>query len=164
VQLLPHHKRLSAIQSVGTSEQWKFYGVTAHGGVSDVGTSSSHSKGSIDELHSFGGADGEYQLRSHFGTDEIFMGRLRWRRKHSCGGGCGTLIQDDSWRHSDDHISFQGFSDGQSPTGGVVQGTDGNFYGLVNWAKLHRLFERLWNDIRNHLAESSRPCTHSAPA
>jgi len=109
-----------------------FYGVTAHGGVSDVGTVFEVTpKGVLTTLHSFGGADGEYPAGGLIlGTDGDLYGTTTFGGgSSSCGGGCGTLFKMTPGGTLTTIYSFQGFSDGQSPTGGVVQGTDGNFYG-----------------------------------
>jgi len=118
-------------------------------------------------LHSFGGADGEYPVGGLIlGTDGNLYGTTTFGGgSSSCGGGCGTLFKMTPGGTLTTIYSFQGFSDGQSPTGGVVQGTDGNFYGTSqlggNTSTVRAAVERYSKSPRR---ESSRPCTHSAPA
>jgi len=111
-----------------------FYGVTLHGGVDDVGTVFEVTPaGVLTTLHSFGGADGEYPTGGLIlGRDGNLYGTTTFGGgSSSCGGGCGTLFKMTPAGALTTIYAFQGFSGGQSPAGGVVQGTDGNFYGTT---------------------------------
>jgi uncharacterized repeat protein (TIGR03803 family) len=80
-------------------------------------------------LHSFaGGADGEYPYGSLVqGTDGNFYGMT------SSGGthGDGTVFKITPAGAKTVLYSFAGGADGDEPYGSLVQGTDGNFYGMT---------------------------------
>ncbi len=119
-----------------------FYGTTEHGGKSGDGTVFRISpSGSYTNLYSFGGSpsDGEYpnaglvQGRdgNFYGTTWVGgMGTNIW------GGGAGTVFRISPSGSETPLYSFGSYpsdgSDGWDPMSGLVQGSDGNFYGTTS--------------------------------
>jgi uncharacterized repeat protein (TIGR03803 family) len=110
----------------------KFYGTTYKGGVSNAGVIFSvDSSGSTTTLHSFAGSDGANPSAGLIqGNDGNFYGTT-WS-----GGAAnrGTLFKMDFSGAVTTLHSFTGSpSDGAYPFAGLVQGTDGSFYGMTQF-------------------------------
>jgi uncharacterized repeat protein (TIGR03803 family) len=107
-----------------------FYGTTASGGVNGYGTVFQiSSSGAFKSLHSFGGGDGKYPGNSMVqGTDGNFYGI-------TAEGGVsddGTVFKiTPSGAFTLLHSFSDAATDGKTPGAGLVQGTDGNFYGTT---------------------------------
>jgi len=107
-----------------------FYGMTYYDGANGDGAVFKITPaGTETVLHSFaGGADGEYPYGSLVqGTDGNFYGMT------SSGGthGDGTVFKITPAGAKTVLYSFAGGADGDEPYGSLVQGTDGNFYGMT---------------------------------
>lgn len=120
-----------------------FYGTTLYGGADDscvngpfVGCGTFFKitpSGTLTTLHSFDGADG-YDAGSALiqATDGNFYGTtLSGGNSNNCYLGCGTIFEATP---SGDLTTLQSFdgADGQWAYGGLVQDTDGSFYGPTN--------------------------------
>jgi uncharacterized repeat protein (TIGR03803 family) len=83
-------------------------------------------------VHSFAGADGsEPQATLIQATDGNFYGTTTYGGSSSaCDGGCGTVFKITPGGTLTTLHSFTG-PDGIDPYAGVVQGSDGNFYGTT---------------------------------
>jgi uncharacterized repeat protein (TIGR03803 family) len=113
-----------------------FYGTTVTGGEHDRGTVFAITPaGKLTTLHSFKQAEGY----SSFGrliqaSDGDFYGTARIGGDLSCGGpfgyGCGTVFKITPAGTLTVLHSFDG-TDGANPNAGLVQATDGNFYGVT---------------------------------
>ena len=118
-----------------------FYGTTRGGGAHDVyGTVFRiTSAGTLTTLHSFDGADG-YQPYGPLiqATDGNFYGTtLAGGPYINCasGEGCGTVFRITSAGTLTTLYSFcarTNCPDGAHPTGGVIQSSDGDFYGTTS--------------------------------
>jgi uncharacterized repeat protein (TIGR03803 family) len=106
-----------------------FYGTTYYGGPGDSGTVFRiSSSGSFASLHSFSGLDGAYPFANLIqGSDGNFYGTT------SAGGtfSDGAVFRISPGGSLTDLWSFTGCSDGATPYAGLVQGSDGNFYGTT---------------------------------
>jgi len=107
-----------------------FYGTTAWGGANGYGTVFRISpSGSLTNLWSFtGGTDGDSpQAGLVQGSDGNFYGTA------SYGGvsGNGTVFRISPSGSLTSLWSFTGGNDGANPQAGLVQGSDGNFYGTT---------------------------------
>ena len=103
-----------------------FYGVTA-GTLFKVTPG-----GTFNTIHTFTLSDGENPVGLMQATDGNFYGITSQGGSGSCiGGGCGTIFRTNASGAVTTLHSFTG-TDGAMPTGGLVQGTDGNFYGTTN--------------------------------
>jgi uncharacterized repeat protein (TIGR03803 family) len=110
----------------------KFYGATQFGGASSDGTIFSVTVGgTLETLYSFGGADGESPIAGLVqGTDGNFYGTTQFGGAY----GYGTVFNITPGGKLKTLYSFcskSGCVDGAEPTGALVQGTDGNFYGTT---------------------------------
>jgi uncharacterized repeat protein (TIGR03803 family) len=119
-----------------------FYGTTEGGGAND-GRGGRHSEagtvfritpaGELTVLHSFDSADGSRPFGALVqGTDGNFYGTTSRGGANCLPDGCGTIFQITpsgtlATLHSFDNTS----TDGVYPYGGLVQGTDGDFYGTT---------------------------------
>jgi uncharacterized repeat protein (TIGR03803 family) len=112
-----------------------FYGTTlgggannGHGTVYQITTS-----GKLTTLHSFGGTDGATLYAGLVqGTDGNFYGTTLEGGANSCRGqGCGTVFQITPSGTLTTLHSFD-YRDGSYPIAGLVQGTDGSFYGITS--------------------------------
>jgi uncharacterized repeat protein (TIGR03803 family) len=107
-----------------------FYGMTSYGGANGAGAVFKITPGGAETvLHSFGtGTDGGYPYGSlMLGSDGNFYGMTGYGGANGVGavfkitpGGAETVL-----------YSFGNGTDGQYPYGSLVQGTDGNFYGMT---------------------------------
>jgi uncharacterized repeat protein (TIGR03803 family) len=107
-----------------------FYGTTIRGGTNGVGTVFKLTPAGVETvLYSFsGGADGDYPFATLIqGADGNFYGTT------SQGGlnNDGTVFKLTPAGVETVLHSFAGGTDGQYPQAGLVQGTDGNFYGTT---------------------------------
>jgi uncharacterized repeat protein (TIGR03803 family) len=111
-----------------------FYGTTIAGGAHpDYGTVFKMTAGGVvTTLHSFDGSDGASpQAGLVQGTDGNFYGTTAvGGANNSCPNGCGTVFKITPDGELTTLHSFDG-SDGNGPQAGLVQGTDGNFYGTT---------------------------------
>jgi uncharacterized repeat protein (TIGR03803 family) len=110
----------------------KYYGTTQFGGTSSDGTIFSvTSGGTLETLYSFGGADGEDPVAGLVqGTDGNFYGTTQFGGAY----GYGTVFNITPGGKLETLYSFcakSGCIDGAEPTGALVQGTDGDFYGTT---------------------------------
>src|ERR1017187_991590 len=120
-----------------------FYGTTDHGGTSSnctvgCGTIFRISpSGTYTTLHSFVGSpnDGAAPIASLvLGSDGSFYGvTAQGGTSTNCGlYGCGTIFRISPGGSCTSLYSFAGSpNDGSSPFAGLVQGSDGNFYGMT---------------------------------
>src|SRR6266571_1668934 len=116
-----------------------FFGTTALGGTHSMGTVFRTALGIVVTLHSFSGAPGEGAnptARLVRGSDGNFYGTT------ALGGGhyLGTVFKITSAGNLTTLHSFSGSSgEGADPLGGLVQGSDGNFYGTTALGGAHYL-------------------------
>jgi uncharacterized repeat protein (TIGR03803 family) len=114
-----------------------FYGTTAGGGASGVGTvfKVSADESSLSLLHSFDPTNGDYPEAGLVqGKDGAFYGTALQGGVVNCHDlGCGTVfrISADGSSFSVLHKFAGGTSDGGAPNASLVQGTDGAFYGTT---------------------------------
>jgi len=111
-----------------------FYGTTFAGGANNLGTVFKITpSGTLTTLHAFDGTDGEYpQAGLVQGTDGNFYGTTTGQGGQiSTCNGCGTIFKITPSGTLTTLHSFDG-TDGSNPVAGLVQGTDGNFYGTTN--------------------------------
>ena len=122
-----------------------FYGTTAGGGTNgDAGTVFKISaNGALTTLYSFtGGNDGANpQAGLVQGSDGNFYGTTA---DGGTNGGDGTVFKISATGALTTLYSFTGGKDGADPYAGLVQGSDGNFYGTTagggtNGGAWHRL-------------------------
>jgi uncharacterized repeat protein (TIGR03803 family) len=108
-----------------------FYGTTGAGGTSDDGTVFKiTSSGTETVLHAFAksGSDGEIPYAGLIqGSDGNFYGTTY----DGGAGGLGTVFKVTPSGTETVLYSFAGGSDGEYPYAGVIQGSDGNFYGTT---------------------------------
>ncbi len=106
-----------------------FYGTTEYGGASNAGGAFQiTSAGTLTLLHSFTGSDGQYPLAGLVqGSDSNFYGTT------SVGGtnSAGTVFKMTAQGTLTTLYQFSGGSDGSNIWAGLVQGSDGNFYGTT---------------------------------
>jgi len=108
-----------------------FYGLTTFGGAMDDGTVFKITpSGTLTPLHSFLGSDGQFPFGTVIqGSDGNFYGTTN-------GGGAsgaGTVFKMDTSGVMPTVTTLHSFagSDGAQPYGGLIQGSDGNFYGMT---------------------------------
>ena len=108
-----------------------FYGTTNRGGTSDRGTVFRiSSSGSYTNLYSFVGypVDGSNPYAGLVqGSDGNFYGTTYYGGTY----GAGTVFRISSSGSYTNLYSFVGYPDGSNPYAGLVQGSDGNFYGTT---------------------------------
>ncbi|HTS18728.1 MAG TPA: choice-of-anchor tandem repeat GloVer-containing protein [Verrucomicrobiae bacterium] len=113
-----------------------FYGTTEIGGVNNTGTVFRISpSGSYTSLYSFVGSptDGAYpEDKLVQGTDGNFYGTTGLGGNGPCPGGCGTIFRISPSGSYTNLYFFSGYpTDGANPQAGLMQGSDGNFYGTT---------------------------------
>jgi uncharacterized repeat protein (TIGR03803 family) len=114
-----------------------FYGTTQDGGTNDEGTVFRISpSGSYANLYSFGSHpnDGAYSEAGLVqGSDGNFYGTTtEGGSTVNCESGCGTVFRiSPSGSYTNLHSFVGRPNDGQGPAAGLVQGSDGNFYGTT---------------------------------
>ncbi len=111
-----------------------FYGTTEDGGSGNSGTVFKITPaGTLVTLHSFcsqaGCTDGSTPRGALIqSADGNFYGTTNTGGAVLCGGGCGTVFRIAP---SGTLTTFYSFTDPYSPLGGLIQGSDGNLYGLA---------------------------------
>lgn len=124
------------------SSDGKFYGTTTFGGAHTFGTVFSiGSGGALTTLHSFIGSDGKFPYAPLLqAADGSFYGTASEGGiiiKSECPSGCGTIFKLTSTGAFLGVLHFfcpfdqQSCPDGADPFAGLVQATDGNFYGTT---------------------------------
>jgi uncharacterized repeat protein (TIGR03803 family) len=112
----------------------KFYGTTIYGGANVYyGTVFSiTASGKLKTLHGFDGTDGSEPsaalVQAHDGA--LYGTTREGGANYTCSLGCGTIFKITPSGTLTPLHSFNG-TDGGYPTAGLVQGTDGNFYGTT---------------------------------
>ena len=105
-----------------------FYGTTYFGGASNLGAVFKVTpSGTETLLYSFaGGSDGQHPYAGVIqGSDGNFYGTTY----QGGAGGYGTVFEITPSGTETVLYAFAGGSDGANPEAGVIQGSDGNFYG-----------------------------------
>ena len=116
-----------------------FYGTTAGGGTNSYGSGAVFRispGGDYKLLYTFGGFSGDGsgpQAPLVQGSDGNFYGTTRFGGTSSnCNFGCGTVFRISPGGIYTTLYSFVGYpTDGEYPFAGLVQGSDGNFYGTT---------------------------------
>jgi uncharacterized repeat protein (TIGR03803 family) len=105
------------------------YGTTGGGGIDSLGTVFKIStSGALTTLHSFTGPEGSYPFAALVqGRDCDFYGTTY---NGGTNGGGGTVFKITANGTLTSLYSFTGANDGLNPNG-LVQGSDGNFYGTT---------------------------------
>jgi uncharacterized repeat protein (TIGR03803 family) len=109
------------------------YGTTSAGGADNDGTVFKITlAGALTTAHSFHGTDGAtpYAVLVQ-GTDGNLYGTTKNGGSASCPGDCGTIFRISLGGTLTTLHSFEG-TDGEYPFGGLVQDTNGTFYGTTN--------------------------------
>jgi uncharacterized repeat protein (TIGR03803 family) len=122
-----NNSQAALLQTSGGS----LYGVTVYGGDNNLGTVFQiNPAGVLTTIHSFAGTDGSNPWPALInGHDGFFYGTTHNGGSGSaCGGGCGTAFKITPSGAITTLHNFTG-TDGGYPQGGLIQGTDGNFYG-----------------------------------
>ncbi|MFN7560135.1 MAG: choice-of-anchor tandem repeat GloVer-containing protein [Prosthecobacter sp.] len=108
-----------------------FYGMTSQGGNNDTGTLFKMTPaGVLTTLIHFDGTNGSYPYGSLIqGRDGDLYGMT------SSGGtnGSGTIFKITLAGSLTTLVHFQSSSTGASPSGNLIEGTDGNFYGMTQY-------------------------------
>jgi uncharacterized repeat protein (TIGR03803 family) len=108
-----------------------FYGLTTFGGAMDDGTVFKITpSGTLTSLHSFAGSDGQFPFGTVIqGSDGNFYGTTI----QGGASGVGTVFKMDTSGVVATVTTLHSFvgSDGAQPYGGLIQGSDGNFYGMT---------------------------------
>ena len=106
-----------------------FYGTTTEDGIFKITP-----EGTATTLHSFLGLEGDSPFGALVqGTDGNFYGTTAYGGTHPCtlpSGGCGVVFKITPGGTLTTLHSFDG-TDGNFPTGALIQATDGNFYGTT---------------------------------
>jgi uncharacterized repeat protein (TIGR03803 family) len=106
-----------------------FYGATIGGGSGGWGVVFKMTpNGTVTILHYFSLTDGGEPYSLIQGTDGNFYGTTYYGGNFTCSQGCGTVFQLTPTGTLTTLHSFDS-SDGSVPTGGLVQSTNGTFYG-----------------------------------
>jgi uncharacterized repeat protein (TIGR03803 family) len=110
-----------------------YYGTTANGGANGFGTFFRVTPAGVETvLYSFAGgsADGADPEGIIQGTDGNFYGATNFGGNNACQFGCGTVFKITPVGAETVLYFFTGAADGGDPNG-VVEGSDGNFYGTA---------------------------------
>jgi len=114
-----------------------FYGTTLLGGSSDSCTDGCGTvfkvtpSGTLTTLHNFDGTDGSSATGVIQGTDGNFYGTTaNGGASNICSNGCGTVFKITQSGTLTTLHNFNG-TDGSGPYTGLIQGSDGNFYGTT---------------------------------
>ena len=109
-----------------------FYGTTDNGGTSGYGTVFEITPaGKLTTLHNFDNTDGSYANGVMQATNGNFYGTTEYGgTSGNCNGRCGTVFEITPAGKLTTLRSFNK-TDGSSPTGGLVQATNGSFYGTT---------------------------------
>jgi len=111
-----------------------FYGTTCRGGADDIGTVFQITPaGTLTTLVSFGGANGGNPMGPlALGTNGNFYGTTSQGGNLglNSGAGFGTVFEVTTAGVLSTLANFSG-GNGANPVGGLVQGTNGNFYGTT---------------------------------
>jgi uncharacterized repeat protein (TIGR03803 family) len=118
-----------------------FYGTTSHGGTDGVGTVFKLTPEGVETiLYSFtGGKDAEYPVGLIQGSDGNFYGTSGGGGAYSdSGDGVGGTVFKVTPEGVETILhSFGSGSDGWQPAGQLVQGSDGNLYGVTVYGGLN---------------------------
>jgi uncharacterized repeat protein (TIGR03803 family) len=108
------------------------YGSTVYAGANGAGTIFKMTpSGTVTLLHSFDGTDGAGPWNALVqGTDGNLYGTTNYGGDVTLCGDCGTVFKVTLAGAVTSLHSFRG-SDGANPQGGLVQGTNGDFYGTT---------------------------------
>lgn len=111
-----------------------FYGTTYGGGNRDgYGTLFRITpNGVFQTLHIFSGPDGIGPLGLTQGSDGSLYGTTLYGGNTSCYSGCGTVFKTTLAGTLTTLHLFDNTNDGYSPGGGIIEATDGFFYGINN--------------------------------
>jgi uncharacterized repeat protein (TIGR03803 family) len=110
-----------------------FYGTTQGGGVSGFGTAFKiTSGGTFTVLQNFAGGNGSHPQGDLIQTSNgnFYGTTTAGGASNACSNGCGTIFMITPNDTLTVLHSFVG-TDGQFPYGGLIQATDGNFYGTA---------------------------------
>jgi len=111
-----------------------FYGTTGGGGANDAGTVFKITpSGTLTTLHSFNGSDGVGPSAALVqATDGNVYGTTLFGGSGGCDSGCGTVFKITPSGALTTLHSFAGYpTEGANPFAGLVQASDGNFYGTT---------------------------------
>jgi uncharacterized repeat protein (TIGR03803 family) len=113
-----------------------FYGTTNYGGVNGLGTVfEMTAAGSLTWVYSFDGTHGSYPNWLVLASNGNFYGTTsNGGANNTCTGGCGTVFKITAGGKLTTLYSFcaqTNCADGASPSSGLVQATNGNFYGTT---------------------------------
>jgi uncharacterized repeat protein (TIGR03803 family) len=116
------------------------YGTTGYGGTYNYGTVFKlDTAGNETVLHSFNGKDGELPTETALVRDEkgnLYGVTLWGGGSTNCSNGCGTVFKVSSTGKETVLHSFNG-TDGEYPTGYLLQDANGNFYGVTTNGGAH---------------------------
>jgi uncharacterized repeat protein (TIGR03803 family) len=132
---LPTSGRLP-VGGLAQASDGNFYGTTAQGGTNSSGTLFKITpSGTLTTLHNFcsqsGCADGQGPGGPLVqGTDGNLYGTTSAGANTACSGGCGTVFKITTTGTLTTLHSFD-LTDGVDPNAGLIQATDGNFYGTT---------------------------------
>src|ERR1035441_219212 len=133
----PPHDGAVPLAKLVQGSDGNFYGTTSSGGANNTGTIFRISaSGSYTSLYTFGnsptdGANPYAGLAQ--GSDGNFYGATSGGgTSTNCPGGCGSVFRISPKGSYTNLYSFDGSpNDGAAPHAGLVQGSDGNFYGTT---------------------------------
>jgi uncharacterized repeat protein (TIGR03803 family) len=111
-----------------------FYGTTTYGGANNYGTVFKITNaGALTSLHSFDDTDGAYPLGGLVqGADGNFYGTTNFGGTGTnCQTSCGTVFKITAGGTLTTLYNFNTSQGPYGPYGGLVPGTDGNFYGTT---------------------------------
>jgi uncharacterized repeat protein (TIGR03803 family) len=121
------------------------YGTTAHGANQICGCGTIFRitlSGTLTTLHTFSGADGkEPGTRLLLASDGNFYGVTGFGGSNNCRLGCGTIFSITStgtFTQLYDFCTTGGCASGSNPTAGLIQDTNGTFYGTTAEGGAHQ--------------------------